>query len=271
MRQGKVRDIYEDAATLTLIASDRISIFDRILNERILGKGALLTQLSLFWFEKTKDILPNHLISHPTPNAMVVKKCKPFAIEVIVRGYLAGSLWRDYQRGKRVKCGICLPENLVQNGPLPFPIVTPTTKSELHDEDITEEQIVERKLATAEEWRQIEEAALKLFKRGSSLLKEKGIILVDTKYEFGLDDEGRLTLIDEIHTPDSSRFWFEKEYEKKEVRFPDKEYLREWARSIGFSGDGPLPTLPPDVCEKVWRGYSEIFQAITGKTVEAGR
>ncbi len=265
-RQGKVRDIYEKDDQMILVASDRLSIFDCILREPIFDKGRILTELALFWFEMTKDIIPNHVISHPDPNVMVVKKCKPIAIEVIVRGYIVGSMWRDYEKGARQKSGVPIPEGLKQNDPLPSPIVTPTTKSDVgHDEDITREQIIAQKLVTSEEWDEIERTALSLYKRGNELLAKRGMVMVDTKYEFGWDAEGQLTLIDEIHTPDSSRFWFQKDLEKKEVRFPDKEFVREWARAGGFTGSGEVPSLPEDVQKKIHLGYAEVYYAITGQ------
>ena len=269
-RKGKVREIYHHENDLALIASDRISVFDRILSDPIPDKGRILTQLSLFWFKQTQDIISNHLISHPDPNVLIVKKCQPIMIEMIVRGYLVGSLWRDYNSGKRVKCGITLPDGLKQNDPLPELIVTPTTKSEEgHDEDLTETQILAQGLATPEIWKQAKETALRLYMRGQEVLKKKGLILVDTKYEFGLDSDGKLVLIDEIHTPDSSRFWFEKDYACKEVKFPDKEFLREWLRDKGFTGDGPIPALPEEIKQKVRDGYAQVYETITGLTLSA--
>ena len=195
-------EIYSHQNQLTMIASNRISVFDRILPDPIPNKGRILTGLSLFWFDKTKDIIQSHLISHPDPNIMIIKKCTPILVEVIIRGYLVGSLWRDYQGGKRIKCGIPLPEGLKENDPLPDLIVTPTTKSSHgHDEDITKQEIIATGLATPEVWQQVKKTALALYKRGRDHLKQKGMILVDTKYEFGLDDQGQVVLIDEIHTP----------------------------------------------------------------------
>jgi phosphoribosylaminoimidazole-succinocarboxamide synthase len=268
-RQGKVRDIYEKGDELILVASDRISIFDRILREPIFEKGRILTELALFWFEETKDIMPNHVISHPDPNVMVVRKCTPIPIEIIVRGFMAGSIWRDYASGKREKCGIKLPEGLKQNDPLPTLIVTPTTKSIVgHDEDLTKEEIFKQKLVTEKEWAAIEEKALALYKRGAEVLKKRGMVLVDTKYEFGWDAAKKLTLIDEIHTPDSSRFWYSKDVERKEVKFPDKELVREWARGLGFVGEGELPTIDPETQDKIHKSYAGIYQAITGKALK---
>lgn len=267
-RRGKVRDIYSQSDILTMITTDRISVFDVILPDPVPDKGRILTGLQVYWFDKTKDIISNHMISHPDPNVVIVKKCKPIMIEMIVRGYIVGSLWRDYQEGKRVKCGISLPEGLKRNDKLPFPIITPTTKSEHgHDEDITEEEILSQGLATKAVWEQMKNAALCLYQRGGELLKPKGLILVDTKYEFGLDTEGNLILIDEIHTPDSSRFWYQKDYDLHEIKFPDKEFLREWLRDQGYTGNGTIPHIPKEIWEKVVRGYSKVYETITGHSL----
>ena len=265
-KRGKVRDIYEHDGTLTMIASDRISVFDRILPEPIQDKGRILTQISQYWFEKTKDIIPNHVIAHPDPNVIIVKKCRPLMVEMIVRSYLVGSLWRDYEAGNRVKCGIPLPDGLKQNDPLPNLIVTPTTKSsEGHDKDITKQELIEQGIVTQKQWDEMEKISLKLFRRGQQLAKEKGVVLVDTKYEFGLDDQDNLVLIDEIHTPDSSRYWFEKDLVRKEVKFPDKEFARQWARGQGFIGEGTIPSLPDEIREKVREGYRRVYETITGQ------
>lgn len=264
-RRGKVRDIYDLGDTLTLISSDRTSIFDIPLQKPIPGKGRILNEISRFWFEKTKDIVPNHLLDAPDPNVMVVKRCKPYEIEVIVRAYIVGSLWQDYQKGKRTKCGVTLPEGLQENDPLPEPIITPTTKAhEGHDEDITPEEIISQGLATAQEWETIKKTAFALFRRGQEVLKERGIILVDTKYEFGVDTQGDLVLIDEIHTPDSSRFWQTSDYEKKQIRFPDKEYLRKWSRENNVD---PRTPFPDEVMETAARGYREVLESLTAKTL----
>lgn len=267
-RRGKVRDIYENGNRMTLISTDRISIYDRVLARPIPDKGKVLTKLSLFWFEKTADIVPNHILSHPDPNVVVVKKCRPIMVEMIVRGYLVGSLWRDYRNGKRSKCGIPLPEGLKENDPLPSPIVTPTTKSVAgHDEDIAKEELIRQGIVTEALWNELEKTSLALYQRGREVLDRQGLILVDTKYEFGLDEQGQLTLIDEIHTPDSSRYWFSRDLKRKEVRFPDKEFVREWGRAQGFMGDGELPELPEDLVEKVSGNYKEIYRQITGESL----
>lgn len=267
---GKVRDIYElKDGSLAIIASDRISVFDVILNELVPDKGRLLTGISKFWFENTKDIIQNHTISFPDPSVMIVKKCQPLMVEVVVRGYIAGSMWRDYKGGKREKCGIKIPEGLNQYDRLPEIMVTPTTKStEGHDEDITAEELIQRGVVTRELWNQIESIAKRLYQRGEEILDKKGLILVDAKYEFGLNEEGSLVLIDEIHTPDSSRFWFKSEKEKNEVKFPDKELLRIWMRDQGFSGEGKAPAIPQEVIEQVRKGYVNIYENIVGQPLE---
>lgn len=268
-RQGKVRDIYEQDKTLTFITSDRISVFDRVLNEAIPQKGHILNDISNFWFEQTKDIIPNHIISSVDPNILVVRKCKPLMLEMIVRNYLTGSMWRDYAKGARTKCGVPLPEGLKEHDQLPHPIITPTTKSlEGHDEDITKEELVAQGIVTQEQWDQLESVSMKLFKRGQEIMKEKGIILVDTKYEFGVDDSGALTLIDEIHTPDSSRFWFSEDFDRKELKFPDKEFAREYCRNQGFVGEGLLPKLPDDIIKKIHNGYKDVYEKITGRPLD---
>jgi len=268
-RQGKVRDIYEGDHTLTLIASDRVSIFDLILHETIPDKGRILTELSLFWFEQTRDIIPNHMISHPDPDVMIVKKCQAIPVEMIVRGFLVGSMWRDYALGKRTKCGVPLPDGLQENDPLPFPIITPTTKShEGHDLDISAQELIDKGVVSKELWERLSDISLKLYQRGLDVVAKRGLILVDTKYEFGLDQDGQLILIDEIHTPDSSRYWYKEDLARKQIRFPDKEFVREWGRSQGFTGDGDIPHLPKEMIERIRENYIKIYHTITGKTLD---
>lgn len=267
-RRGKVRDIYEGQEHFTFITSDRISVFDRILEEAVPDKGQILCEISNFWFRETEDIIQNHIVDVVDPNVVVVRKCQPLKVEVVVRSRLTGSLFRDYAAGKREKCGVPLPEGLKEHDALPRPIITPTTKSEEgHDEDITPEELIEKNIVAKELWREIERTAMQLFERGGQLLKSRGLILVDTKYEFGIDASGKLTLIDEIHTPDSSRFWFAEDFARKEVKFPDKEFAREYCRSRGFIGEGALPKLPEEVIEKVQCGYRSLYEKITGKTL----
>jgi fusion protein PurCD len=268
--KGKVREVYDCQNELLLMATDRISIFDRELPEGISDKGRVLTGLSQFWFDQTKMIAPNHFVSRPAPQAMLVKKCKPIPIEVIVRGYMTGSMWRDYASGKRHKCGIPLPEGLKEHDPLPHPIVTPTTKAPQgeHDEDISKEELIKRKVVSVEYWNQIESTALALYKRGNEIIHPKNLILVDTKYEFGIDTEGNLLLIDEVHTPDSSRYWFRNDYETREIKFPDKEMVREWARKQGFNGEGPAPHIPIEMQRKIRENYRNVYELITGLRFE---
>lgn len=262
-RRGKVRDIYWSDDRLTLVTSDRVSIFDQVLSQPVRDKGRILNAISRFWFEQTADIIPNHLLAQPDPNVMVVRRCKPIPLEIIVRGYLVGSLWRDYAKGVRVKCGVTLPDGLQENDPLPTPILTPTTKShEGHDEDITKDEILKQGIISEALWNKIETTAFALFQRGTEILKQRGMILLDTKYEFGIDTDGDLRLIDEIHTPDSSRFWYVTDREKKLVRYPDKEMLREWSRKHGVS---PKETFPEEILTQASQNYREIYQSITNQ------
>ena len=218
--QGKVRDFYIKNNQRILITTDRISSFDRILG-CISHKGQVLNQLSAFWFKKTKDIVSNHMISIPDPNVVIVKDCKPYPIEIVVRGYITGvtitSLWYNYSQGKRTIYGLKFPDGLKKNQKLPEPIITPTTRGTGpggHDEKISKKEILKRKIVPEKVYLEMEQAALALFKRGTSIAKKGGLILVDTKYEFG-DHHGQLTLIDEVHTPDSSRFWIDKTYKER--------------------------------------------------------
>jgi len=269
-QRGKVRDIYDQDNNLTMIASDRISVFDIVLPQPIRDKGRVLTELSRYWFQQTEDIIPNHILSQPDPNILIVKKCFPLKVEMIVRSYLVGSLWRDYRSGKRTKCGITLPDGLKENDALPEPIITPTTKSlDSHDEDITKEELITNGIVTKDQWEEMARVSLALFERGQEIAEKKGLILIDTKYEFGLDKEGNLILIDEIHTPDSSRYWFKKDQEVQEVKFPDKEFAREWARSQGFIGQNATPPqLPDDIREKIREGYRNVYETLTGQPLE---
>ena len=271
LRRGKVRDIYEQNDRLILVASDRVSVFDYILEEQIPNKGAILTGISNYWFEQTKDIIENHLIAHPDPSIVVAKKCQPLPIEVIVRGYITGSMWRDYAEGKREKSGVALPEGLEKNQKLEAAILTPSTKAEQgeHDEDISREEILKRGLVSEELWLEIERVALALYARGQELCAKNNLILVDTKYEFGLDQDGKLILIDEIHTPDSSRFWLAGDRGQEELKSPDKEYLRQWFLKQNYSGSGDLPRLPQEVIDEAARRYLDVYSQITGKDFSA--
>ncbi|MBI3092646.1 MAG: phosphoribosylaminoimidazolesuccinocarboxamide synthase [Candidatus Levybacteria bacterium] len=280
--QGKVRDYYISKTQRVIITTDRQSAFDRILGF-IPFKGQVLNQLSVFWFEKTKDIVQNHLISVPDPNAMIVKNCKVIPIEMVVRGYISGvtstSIWTAYAKGERVIYGINFPEGLRKNQKLKKPIITPTTKAEVgHDERLTEEAILERKIVSKKLWRQMKRVSLALFEKGTKICAKAGIILVDTKYEFGLHPPaggGKLMLIDEIHTPDSSRFWIKKTYKERfkkglEPENFDKEFLRLWFKKQGYSGDGKPPKMPDEFIAKVSKRYIQIYEKITGKKFQIG-
>lgn len=271
-KSGKVRDWFIKDNLRFLVATDRISAFDQVLGH-IPFRGAVLNKLSAFWFEKTSDIVQNHMIGIINPYIMLVAECKPLPVEVIVRGYITGvtdtSLWKKYSNGERVIYGIKFPEGLVKNQKLPKPVVTPTTKAAAgHDQPITAREIVSKKLVSAKIWNQIEKAAIKLFERGSQIASEGGLILADTKYEFGLDKKGRLVLIDEIHTPDSSRFWLKSTYKErfkkgKEVENYDKEIMRIWFKERGYSGDGKAPKLSNDIIVKVSQRYMEVYEMLT--------
>lgn len=271
---GKVRDSYEFDGKRIIITTDRQSAFDRVLGV-IPFKGQVLTRLSAFWFEKTSDIIQNHLLSVPDPNVMVVKNCKVIPIEMVVRGYITGvtdtSIWGSYEKGERTIYGIQFPEGLKKNQKLPEPVITPTTKAEKgHDERLTEKEIRQRRIVSPLIWKQMKKAALSLFERGQDICKKAGIILVDTKYEFGLDEKGKLTLIDEVHTPDSSRYWIKetcKERLKKglEPESYDKEPLRIWFKQQGFNGKGKIPKMPPEFIAKMSKLYMQIYEKITGQ------
>ncbi len=267
-RKGSVRDLYEQSNELLMVTSDRISCFDQPLAEQIPHKGQILTEIATYWFDQTKDILKNHLVSYPDPNVMVAKRCKPLEVEVIVRGFLAGSLAEAYENGTREAYGLTLPEGLKRNDPFPEPIITPTTKSHHgHDEPITPEELIKKELVTQEQWSQIIDVALKLFMRGQEIAKTRGLTLVDTKYEFGLDAEGDLILIDEIHTPDSSRYWFP---DGAQMRVPDKQFVRDWLATQGFTGEGTPPALPQEIIEEASARYQALYEQLLGKPFLAG-
>lgn len=272
--QGKVRDSYVLNSKRIIVTTDRQSAFDHILGF-IPFKGQVLTKLSQFWFEKTEDIIQNHLISVPDPNVMIVKNCKVIPIEMVIRGYITGvtdtSIWGSYEKGERVIYGICFPNGLQKNQKLSNPVITPTTKAEKgHDERLTEKDILEKKIVSPKIWKQMKEAALKLFERGQEICDKAGIILVDTKYEFGLDEKDKLILVDEIHTPDSSRYWVKKTYKEKikkglEPESYDKEPLRIWFKEHGYTGKGKIPKMPPQFIAKMSTLYMSIYEKITGK------
>ncbi len=271
---GKVRDTYEKDGKMILVTTDRQSAFDRILAS-VPFKGAVLNQFSAFWFEKTKDIVDNHIISIPDPNIAIVKKVKIFPVEVVIRGYITGSTdtsaWVNYNNGERIFCGVHLEEGLKKNQKFDTPIITPTTKAEDHDEKISREEIIAQGLVSEEKWDKIEEYALAVFKRGQEMAAEKGFILVDTKYEFGEDEEGNIVLADEVNTPDSSRYWVADTYEERfakgeEPQSFDKEFLRLWfVDHCDPYNDETLPDAPDDLVEELSYRYIEIYEKLTGK------
>ena len=275
--EGKVRDNYILNGKRLIITTDRISAFDRVLCS-LPFKGQVLNQTSAFWFEKTKKIIKNHIISVPDPNAMLVKECRMLPVEMVVRGYITGvtttSAWYNYERGVRNFCGNMLPEGLKKNQKLEKPIITPTTKAHKgHDESISGEEIIKRGMVDEKTYRQMEKAALALFDFGTRLVAKNNLILVDTKYEFG-ELNGELILIDEIHTPDSSRFWIKNTYQDlfnrgQEPQKLDKEYVRQWLADKGFIGDGPIPKIPDEIKIEAAKRYITAYEMITGKEFKA--
>ena len=267
---GKVRDNYILDNKRLIVTSDRISCFDYVVGA-LPFKGQVLNQLAAFWFENTKHIVDNHIIEVPDPNVMVVKECKPIDVELVVRGYITGSLWRAYEKGEKKLYGLELPLGLRKNQKFDEPIITPSTKAEkgTHDEPINPDEILEKGLMTKEQWEKISEISLRLFEKGTEMAAENNLILVDTKYEFGIHD-GKIVLMDEIHTPDSSRFWFLDRYDalfqkSEEQKILDKEYVRQWLIDKGWMGDGPQPSLSDEVKIEAVRRYIQAYEQITGK------
>ncbi|MFY0607490.1 MAG: phosphoribosylaminoimidazolesuccinocarboxamide synthase [Cyclobacteriaceae bacterium] len=268
---GKVRDVYSVGDHLVMIASDRISAFDVVLPEAIPYKGQVLNQIAEIMLEKTKDIVPNWVISVCDPNVTIGKNCEPYPVEMVIRGYLTGHAWREYNTGKRMLCGVPLPEGLKEHDKLPAPIITPTTKAhEGHDEDISREEIIRQDLVKEEEYVQLEKYTQALFQRGTELAAQQGLILVDTKYEFG-KYKGEITLIDEVHTPDSSRYFYAEGYQERQnageqQKQLSKEFVRQWLISNGFQGkDGQtIPEMTADFVASVSDRYIELFEQITG-------
>lgn len=271
--KGKVRDVYGIGDHLLMITSDRISAFDVVLPKLIPFKGQVLNQIASYFLQKTADIVPNWLLATPDPNAAYGLKCEPFAIEMVIRGYLVGHLWREYKAGKRIVCGVTLPEGLVENQQLPTPIITPTTKaSEGHDEDISITAIIEQGIVSKEHMDELCAITHLLFKRGQEMASEKNLILVDTKYEFGLYN-GKIMLMDEIHTPDSSRYFYKEPYAnlfaKGEAQKQlSKEFVREWLIANGFQGkEGQsIPTITDEFVQQISERYILLFEEITGLT-----
>lgn len=274
--RGKVRDVYTiKNEYVAMIACDRISAFDHVLPRAIPHKGEVLTQIASFFLDATSDIIKNWKISTPDPNVTFGIKCEAIPIEIVVRGYLCGHAWRVYKTGERMICGVRMPDGLKENDKFPEPIITPATKnSSGHDEDISLEEIINRKIASKKIIEQMAETALKLYNRGSEMAAERGLILVDTKYEFGLHDK-KLILIDEVHTPDSSRFFYLDTYSKlqkagKPQKQLSKEFVREWLMENGFQGlEGQLvPDMTDEFVKSVTERYTELYEAMTGKKFE---
>lgn len=272
--RGKVRDVYKlDPDTLGIVTSDRISAFDHIMNQAIPFKGQVLNRLAAFSFEKVEDLVETHVIDVPHPNVTLARRCEPIPVEVVIRACLTGHAWRVYRDGGRTLCGVTLPEGMRENEHFDEPILTPATKAEEgHDEDISEAEILERGIVEEELWEEIRERAFAVFKRGRQVAARQGLILVDTKYEFGLY-EGRPVLIDEVHTADSSRYFYAEGYRErleagKPQRQLSKEFLREWLMDHDFQGrEGErLPDLPDDFRWKIYRRYAELFETLTGET-----
>ncbi len=271
--KGKVRDVYTFGDKLLMITSNRISAFDVILPKPIPYKGQVLNQIAQEFLRATEDIIPNWLESNPDPNVAFGIKCTPIPIEMVIRGYVSGHLWRVYNSGGREICGVSLPEGLKENSQLPFPIITPTTKaSEGHDEDISEKEIIEKGIVSKELWEKLKLKTHQLYERGQEIANKKGLILVDTKYEFGLNKNQELILMDEIHTPDSSRYFYlnsyqdllDKDLPQKQL---SKEFVREWLMANGFSGkEGQnIPEMPEEFILEISERYITLYEEIIGK------
>jgi phosphoribosylaminoimidazole-succinocarboxamide synthase len=270
--RGKVRDNYSRGDRIVMVTTDRVSAFDHVLGT-IPFKGEVLSRLTAFWFDKVKDIAPTHLVEVPDPSVMVVKRAKALPIEIVIRGYITGSLWRDYEAGKAGAYGIDWPKGLRKDQKFDRPVITPSTKAEYgkHDEPISEREILAKQLVPPEVWREAVAVAERLFQRGQEWAATRGLILVDTKYEMGLTD-GKLVVIDEIHTPDSSRYWVAAGYEDRLARgvdqeMLDKENIRQWLiKEHGFSGHGKPPPLTDEVRVMLARKYIEVYERLTGET-----
>lgn len=270
---GKVRDVYTlENGLLVMVASDRISAFDHILPKGIPFKGQVLNQVATLFLEATKDIVPNWLIATPDPSVAVGLACDPIRVEMVIRGYLSGHAAREYKAGRRVLCGVTMPEGMKENDKFPEPIITPATKAdEGHDEDISREEIIRQGIVPEAIYVQLEDYTRKLFQRGTEMAAERGLILVDTKYEFGMRD-GKVYLIDEIHTPDSSRYFYKEGYKERQANNEpqkqlSKEFVRQWLIEHNFQGlEGQtMPVMPDDFVEVVTDRYIELYEKITGK------
>ncbi|MBD3186993.1 phosphoribosylaminoimidazolesuccinocarboxamide synthase [Candidatus Bathyarchaeota archaeon] len=269
--KGKVRDNYSTDDERVIIVSDRLSAFDRVIT-LIPYKGQVLNQIAAFWFQETSKEVPNHVIKVPDPNIMIVKECEPIPVEMVIRGYITGSAWRAYQKDQDVKIsGIKLPSGLKKHQEFEGPIITPSTKaSSGHDEPISKDEILNQGIVEKEIYLKMEEYTKKLFSIGTDLAARHGLILVDTKYEFGIDREGNLVVIDEIHTPDSSRYWMKSTYEERfnagmDPEILDKEFIRDWLRiEKGFMGDGEIPPVDEDIKISLCKRYIKNYEILTG-------
>ena len=275
---GKVRDVYNiNDDYLVMVVSDRISAFDVVLPKGIPFKGQVLNQIAAKFLDATTDILPNWKIGVPDPMVTVGHRCEPYKVEMVIRGYLSGHAWREYKAGKRTICGVDMPEGMVENQKFPEPIITPTTKAdEGHDEDISKEEIIRQGLVSREEYEQLEAYTRAIFQRGSEIADKMGLILVDTKYEFGKKN-GVIYLMDEIHTPDSSRYFYKEGYEERLARGEkqkqlSKEFVREWLMENGFQGQEgqQVPDMTPEVVAGITERYIELFEAVTGEKFVRG-
>ena len=270
--KGKVRDVYYFGEKLAMVASDRISAFDVVLPRAIPDKGRVLNQIAAFNLQATKDIVPNWVLNTPDPNVTIGFQCEPFPVEMVVRGYLAGHAAREYKAGKRSLCGVSLPEGLKENDKLPTPIITPTTKAKIgHDEDISREEILKQELVTEADYKVLEEYTFKLYHKGTELAAKRGLILVDTKYEFGIHN-GKIFLIDEVHTPDSSRYFYQEGYnDRQNANEPQKqlskEFVRQWLIENGFQGkDGQkIPEMTDAIVASISDRYKELYQQVMGE------
>ena len=273
---GKVRDVYDiDGEYLAMVVTDRISAFDVVLPEGIPFKGQVLNRIAAKFLDATSDIPPNWKVAVPDPSVTVGYKCEPFKVEMVIRGYLAGHAWREYKAGKRTLCGVPLPEGMVENQKFPEPIITPTTKAaEGHDEDISKEDIIASGLVGKEDYEKLEEYTRAIFQRGTEIAAKQGLILVDTKYEFGKRN-GEIYLMDEVHTPDSSRYFYAEGYEERlakgeRQRQLSKEFVREWLMANGFQGQEgqKVPEMTPEVVAGITDRYIELYEHITGEKFE---
>lgn len=273
--RGKVRDVYYFSDKMAMVATDRISAFDVVLPRAIPDKGRVLNQIAAFNLKATSSIVPNWVMSTPDPNVTIGFKCDTFAVEMVVRGYLAGHAWREYKAGRRLLCGVPLPEGLKENDPLPSPIITPTTKASVgHDEDISKEEILARKIVSAADYEMLESYTLSLYKKGTELARDRGLILVDTKYEFGKHQD-KIYLIDEVHTPDSSRYFYREGYEDRQRKGEpqkqlSKEFVRQWLIENGFQGKTgqQVPEMTDEIVAHISNRYRELYQQVMGKAIE---